>query len=298
MYCKSAHVEKSELQLVKLQGIDLCGFWSGTWENVWESWTKFVSRTRHSEHRLKVPTWTEWTQLSNWTAGGKKESPIIKRESLTKPTDWTQLAKSWRDSNCGRRVHKSTTWINQNPNPCTVNPENRANVAESIEYMVAGCYQEHPSKEKIKNIPHPEPPHRFDSQLNAVVKNLVEPVASKKTSTTRSSSSKRYMTDLFIYIREIKVAKKDFEGRRRMVLAASWYNPCKTGLSLPHAFCDNAFHVAVPLHLSRCCQVWSHVICGGGYISYEEVLHGKCGLSIFPFVLFVFSRPTFGKSRC
>jgi hypothetical protein len=121
--------------------------------------------------------------------------------------------------------------------------------------MVAGCYQEHPSKEKIKNIPHPEPPHRFDSQLNAVVKNLVEPVASKKTSTTRSSSSKRYMTDLFIYIREIKVAKKDFEGRRRMVLAASWYNPCKTGLSLPHAFCDNAFHVAVPLHLSRCCQV-------------------------------------------
>jgi hypothetical protein len=118
--------------------------------------------------------------------------------------------------------------------------------------MVAGCDRETPSRGSIKGIQHPERFQLLDSQLNAVVKNLVEPVTSKMASTPPRSWSKRYMTELFIYIREIKVANKDLEGRRRMVVAASWYNPCKTGLSLPHALCDNAFHVAVPLHLSLC----------------------------------------------
>ena len=118
--------------------------------------------------------------------------------------------------------------------------------------MVAGCDREHPSRASIKSKQHPERFQRLDSQLNAVVKNLVDPVTSKHTSTPTSSSSKRYMTELFIYIREIKVANKDLEGRRRMVVAASWYNPCKTGLSFQHALCDIAFHAAVPLHLSLC----------------------------------------------
>lgn len=116
---------------------------------------------------------------------------------------------------------------------------------------MAGCGEDHPSVASIKGIQHPERLQPLGSQLNASVKDLVEPVTSEKTSTPTSFSPKRYITELFIYIREIKVANKDLEGRRRMVVAASWYNLCKTGLSAT-ALCDNAFHVAVPLHLSLC----------------------------------------------